>query len=76
MQGLNYAQFPVVSALSGKALGGGGELLLHSDAVQRTGKKRGRSYFPSRGGRCVAAQSQPLGTWRTSRCDHARGMNE
>jgi 3-hydroxyacyl-CoA dehydrogenase len=34
MQGLKYAPFPVVSALSGKALGGGCELLLHSDAIQ------------------------------------------
>ena len=34
MQGLNSALFPVVSALAGKALGGGCELLLHSDAIQ------------------------------------------
>jgi 3-hydroxyacyl-CoA dehydrogenase len=34
MQGLLYARFPVVSALAGKALGGGCELLLHSDAIQ------------------------------------------
>jgi 3-hydroxyacyl-CoA dehydrogenase len=34
MQGLKYAPFPVVSALSGRALGGGCELLLHSDAIQ------------------------------------------
>jgi 3-hydroxyacyl-CoA dehydrogenase len=34
MQGLKYAPFPVVSALTGKALGGGCELLLHSDAIQ------------------------------------------
>jgi 3-hydroxyacyl-CoA dehydrogenase len=34
MQGLKYAPFPVVSALAGKALGGGCELLLHSDAIQ------------------------------------------
>jgi 3-hydroxyacyl-CoA dehydrogenase len=34
MQGLKYARFPVVSALAGKALGGGCELLLHSDAIQ------------------------------------------
>ncbi len=32
--GLKYANFPVVSALSGMALGGGCELALHSDAVQ------------------------------------------
>jgi len=32
--GLKYAPFPVVSALSGMALGGGCELVLHSDAVQ------------------------------------------
>ena len=31
---LKYAPFPVVSAPSGMALGGGCELLLHSDAVQ------------------------------------------
>jgi 3-hydroxyacyl-CoA dehydrogenase len=34
MQGLKYARFPVVSALAGKALGGGCELVLHSDAIQ------------------------------------------
>ncbi len=34
MQGLKYGPFPVVSALAGKALGGGCELLLHSDAIQ------------------------------------------
>jgi 3-hydroxyacyl-CoA dehydrogenase len=34
MQGLKFARFPVVSALAGKALGGGCELLLHSDAIQ------------------------------------------
>ena len=34
MQGLKYGAFPVVSALAGKALGGGCELLLHSDAIQ------------------------------------------
>ena len=34
MQGLKYSPFPVVSALAGKALGGGCELLLHSDAIQ------------------------------------------
>ncbi len=34
MQGLKFAPFPVVSALAGKALGGGCELLLHSDAIQ------------------------------------------
>lgn len=32
--GLKYAPFPVVASLSGMALGGGCELLLHSDAVQ------------------------------------------
>ena len=32
--GLKYAPFPVVSAVSGMALGGGCEILLHSDAVQ------------------------------------------
>lgn len=32
--GLKYAPFPVVTALSGMSLGGGCELLLHSDAVQ------------------------------------------
>ncbi len=31
---LKYAQFPVVSAPAGMALGGGCEILLHSDAVQ------------------------------------------
>ena len=31
---LKYAKFPVVSAPSGMALGGGCEILLHSDAVQ------------------------------------------
>jgi 3-hydroxyacyl-CoA dehydrogenase len=31
---LKYANFPVVSAVSGMALGGGCEVLLHSDAVQ------------------------------------------
>jgi len=34
MQKLKYAPFPVVSAPSGLALGGGCEFLLHSDAVQ------------------------------------------
>ena len=34
MMGLKYAPFPVVSALSGMALGGGCEFVLHSDAVQ------------------------------------------
>ncbi len=33
-QQLKYAPFPVVSAPSGMALGGGCEILLHSDAVQ------------------------------------------
>ncbi len=32
--GLKYAPFPVVGALSGMALGGGCELMLHCDAVQ------------------------------------------
>jgi 3-hydroxyacyl-CoA dehydrogenase len=32
--GLKYAPFPVVTAVSGMALGGGCEILLHSDAVQ------------------------------------------
>ena len=32
--GLKYAPFPVVSALGGMALGGGCEIVLHSDAVQ------------------------------------------
>jgi 3-hydroxyacyl-CoA dehydrogenase len=34
MMALKYAPFPVVSALSGMALGGGCEFVLHSDAVQ------------------------------------------
>ena len=34
MQKLKYAPFPVVTAPSGMALGGGCEFLLHSDAVQ------------------------------------------
>jgi 3-hydroxyacyl-CoA dehydrogenase len=34
LQKLKYAPFPVVSAPSGMALGGGCEMLLHSDAVQ------------------------------------------
>jgi 3-hydroxyacyl-CoA dehydrogenase len=34
MQKLKYAPFPVVSAPSGMALGGGCEFLLHADAVQ------------------------------------------
>ena len=34
MMAIKYAPFPVVSALSGMALGGGCEFLLHSDAVQ------------------------------------------
>ena len=34
MMGLKYAPFPVVSALSGMALGGGCEIVLHSNAVQ------------------------------------------
>jgi 3-hydroxyacyl-CoA dehydrogenase len=34
MQKLKYAQFPVVAAPAGMALGGGCEFLLHSDAVQ------------------------------------------
>jgi 3-hydroxyacyl-CoA dehydrogenase len=33
-KGLKYAPFPVVSAPAGMALGGGCEILLHSDAVQ------------------------------------------
>ena len=33
-QALKYAPFPVVSAPSGLALGGGCEILLHSDAIQ------------------------------------------
>ncbi|WOK37502.1 3-hydroxyacyl-CoA dehydrogenase/enoyl-CoA hydratase family protein [Sphingomonas sp. C3-2] len=33
-KGLKYAPFPVVSAPAGLALGGGCEILLHSDAVQ------------------------------------------
>ncbi len=37
MQGLKFGPFPVVSALAGKALGGGCELLLHSDAIQAHG---------------------------------------
>ena len=32
--GLKFANFPVVTAVSGMALGGGCEILLHSDAVQ------------------------------------------
>ncbi len=32
--GLKYAPFPVVTALNGRALGGGCELQLHADAVQ------------------------------------------
>ncbi|MCE3232736.1 MAG: 3-hydroxyacyl-CoA dehydrogenase [Rickettsiaceae bacterium] len=32
--GLKYAPFPVVTAVSGMALGGGCEILMHSDAVQ------------------------------------------
>jgi 3-hydroxyacyl-CoA dehydrogenase len=32
--GLKYAPFPVVSALAGRALGGGCELNLHADAIQ------------------------------------------
>ena len=34
MMAIKYAPFPVVSALSGMALGGGCEFVLHSDAVQ------------------------------------------
>ena len=34
MMGLKYAPFPVVSSLTGMALGGGCELVLHSNAVQ------------------------------------------
>lgn len=34
VMGLKYANFPVVSALSGMALGGGCETILHSNAVQ------------------------------------------
>lgn len=34
MMALKYAPFPVVSALSGMALGGGCEMVLHSNAVQ------------------------------------------
>ena len=34
MMGLKYAPFPVVSAVSGMALGGGCEMMLQSDAVQ------------------------------------------
>lgn len=34
MMGLKYAPFPVVSSLTGMALGGGCEIVLHSNAVQ------------------------------------------
>src|SRR5262249_40997052 len=34
MMGLKYAPFPVVASLSGMALGGGCEIVLHCDAVQ------------------------------------------
>ena len=34
MMGLKYAPFPVVASLAGMALGGGCELVLHSNAVQ------------------------------------------
>ncbi len=34
MMGLKYAPFPVVASLSGMALGGGCEMVLHCDAVQ------------------------------------------
>jgi len=34
MMGMKYAPFPVVSSLSGMALGGGCEIVLHSNAVQ------------------------------------------
>ncbi len=34
MMGLKYSPFPVVAALGGMALGGGCEMVLHSDAVQ------------------------------------------
>ncbi len=37
-QALKYAPFPVVSAPSGMALGGGCEMLLHSDAIQAHGE--------------------------------------
>ena len=33
-KGLKYAPFPVVTAPSGMALGGGCEIILHSDAIQ------------------------------------------
>ncbi len=34
MMGIKYAPFPIVSSLSGMALGGGCEIILHCDAVQ------------------------------------------
>ena len=47
--GLKYAPFPVVSSLSGMALGGGCELQLHVDAVQA--HEIDRSHGLSSGGR-------------------------
>ena len=66
MQKLKYAPFPVVSAPSGMALGGGCEFLLHSDAVQAHGEtyaglvECGVGLLPGWGG-C----KEMLGRWST-----------
>jgi 3-hydroxyacyl-CoA dehydrogenase len=64
---LKYAPFPVVSAPSGMALGGGCEILLHSDAVQAHAESYiglvecGVGVIPGWGG-C----KEMLGRWSTS----------
>jgi 3-hydroxyacyl-CoA dehydrogenase len=70
---LKYAPFPVVSAPAGMALGGGCEILLHSDAVQAHSESYlglvecGVGLVPAWGGckemlsRCAASDSLPRG---------------
>jgi 3-hydroxyacyl-CoA dehydrogenase len=70
---LKYAPFPVVSAPAGMALGGGCEILLHSDAVQAHAESYlglvecGVGLVPAWGGckemlsRCTASNSLPRG---------------
>ncbi|MFT0860422.1 3-hydroxyacyl-CoA dehydrogenase NAD-binding domain-containing protein [Ancylobacter sp. G4_0304] len=66
-QQLKYAPFPVVSAPSGMALGGGCEILLHSDAVQAHAESYiglvecGVGLIPAWGG-C----KEMLGRWQSS----------
>jgi 3-hydroxyacyl-CoA dehydrogenase len=66
-QALKYAPFPVVAAPAGMALGGGCEILLHSDAVQAHAESYiglvecGVGLIPGWGG-CT----EMLGRWSTS----------